>query len=245
MSSSRPRDGPSTSFEADAKVSALFSKEDYIGLVIVVGWRLDSQIIDPPYSSLLEAVQQCFDDSDFGDTPNVYLYPSKYLHVTVATLYPTVRKTEDNMEYSKLNADYTALVHAASKRAEWPSTPLKLKIDSTQLGSKAGILLWEETTGGIRQMRVCLEEEAKLRNMTIHSVPPIVHTTYLRFKDVPNSNGVDTQERFQSLVVPRIREFFRDEIKVDTAKLVYETTPYMHVPDDTEHVFASISLLKP
>jgi hypothetical protein len=254
---SRPRDGPATSFEADPKVSSLFSKEDdYFGLVLVAGWPPNPDVMDPPYSSLLDYIRSCFLDSDVvsgdGDPPNVYLYPSKYLHVTVATLYP-VEKRKEGVDYDQLQSAYSFLVHAASQRPEWPTAPLQLQIESMQLGSKAGILLWKEVASGtcIQQMRRCLEQEARLQTMTIHSIPGIVHSTFLRFhKHIPAGEGIHIQERFQSLVVPRIQELFGDDddpiviIEARTVKLVCETTPYMHIPDDDDHVVVTISLEK-
>jgi hypothetical protein len=265
-SSTRPQDGPATSFQADPMVQALFSKEDdYFGLVLVAGWPPNLEVLDPPYQEFLKVVRQCFskeedgaaDDDSSSDeaaddgTSAYYLYPTRYLHVTVATLYPT-QKRSAGVDYDQLKAQYTELVQAAAKRPKWPTTPLQFQIHSTQLGSKAGILLWTERTGGLQRMRDCLrqQEAASSSVVQIHSIPGIVHSTFLRFAQVPSTpSGSVIQQRFQSLVVPKIKGIFSNTdttattiVASTTVKLVCATTPYMHIPNDDQHVLCTVTL---
>jgi hypothetical protein len=241
--STGPRDGPATSFEADPLVASLFTKEDdYFCLVMVAGWPPNPQVMDPPYQEFLQTVRSCFGDSDLsGERPNVYLYPSQSLHVTIATLYP-LKKREPGIDYGQLIADYSDLVRAASQQPDWPSAPLQLQVESAQLGAKAGILLWKELTGGIHQMRLCLEQESQARQLSIHAIPGIIHSSFCRFLKVPDTKGDEIQEQFQSSAVPRVAKIFERTIPAHSVKLVSETTPYMHIPNDDEHVLVCLEL---
>ena len=251
----RPVDGPATFFKADPALSSLFNNEDdFFGLVLVAGWPPNLDVINPPYKSLLKSIRPCFLDEpgvtvsgsdggvdDGSDPPNVYLYPSKHLHVTIATLYPNQKRIE-GVDYDNLCKSYSSLVKAASQRPEWPKSPLILEIESTQLGSTAGILFWKEVTGGIVRMRQCLEEEAKQQHIKIHHMPNIVHSTFLRFYKFDIPEGEEIQKRFKANVLPRVKEIFADSIHASTTKLVCQTAPYMHIQDDDDHVVTTVLL---
>jgi hypothetical protein len=287
MVSHKP-DGPSTSFQADPVVASLYDKtDDYFGLVLVANWPPDLSKVNLSYEWFLHSVRKCFHEDDLaGETPSVYIYPTRFLHVTIATLYP-VQKKQDGVDYSKIQKDWTQMVEAASKNSSWPREALKLRIETAQLGAKAGILLWKDITGGIQEMRNCLEQEASSRNMKIHNIPGIVHSTFLRFHNVPSkssgeeiqtrfkvvggmkihsipgipgivdstflrspnvpskSSGEDIQTRFQQLAIPSVKKIFEDDIFIaKSTRLVCETTPYMHIPCDDDHVFLSISSIE-
>ena len=254
MDANRPRDGPATNFTADPLVESLFTKEDdYFGLVLVAGWP-PNQLMDSTYQTYLDQVRNCFDKADFEDDngtapPNVYLYPTQCLHVTIATLYHVKKREPDFDEdyYIDLQEKYINLVKAAAQRNGWPtSNPLNLKLESVQLGQKAGIFLWEDTSGQINAMRTCLKEEAELNGIKIHSIPDIVHSTFLRFARDPTGSGKEIQQKFQTYVASHAAQNFRSVLahSNDTAwdcslcKLVNETTPYMHIPNDKDHVLA-------
>eukprot|EP00980_Cylindrotheca_fusiformis_P002549 scaffold603_cov118-Cylindrotheca_fusiformis.AAC.1 len=237
-------DGPSTSFQADPVVASLFDKtDDYFGLVLVANWPPDLTVVDPPYQRFLQNVRKCFHKDDLaGDRPSVYLYPTQCLHITIATLHH-VQKKQDGIDYSKIENDWTDLVQNASKLSSWPQGPLNFRLASTQLGTKAGILLWTDITGGVQEMRNCLDQEASTRSMKIHSIPGIVHSTFLRFHKVPKQiPGEEIQNRFQELVVRSVENIFEDTLLTSqSAKLVCETTPYMHIPQDDSHILLAIS----
>jgi len=125
----------------------------------------------------------------------------------------------------------------------WPSKPLQLEIKSAQIRSKAGILLWNETTAGLEQLRACLREEASMRSLPIHNIPDIVHTTFLRFSRVPISAAGHVQETFRATVLPKLStELFQFPIAAHSVKLVAETRPYMHIPHEDKHVLLAIDL---
>ena len=261
----RPNDGPATTFVGDPMVAPLFTKDDdYFGLVLVAGWPVN-QVMNSAYELFQEAVGKCFDKADLESNgvkpPNVYLYPVECLHVTIATLHHVQRKQKGLGEdyYTNLTKKYVDLVKAASQHQKWPRyairndisySPLNLELESVQLGRNAGILLWKDISGCINDMRMCIQEEAINRNIAIYKIPNIIHSTFLRFGDVPISSGSgeEIQQKFQTSVVPIVHEIFgqvfsRTDVSVwndSLCKLVCETTPYMHIPDDEDHVLLKI-----
>ena len=198
--------------------------------------------MDGPYQEFLKLVRTCFDESDCaGDSPKVYLYEHQYLHVTIATLLPLQTKGSDIRD-KQLEEQYIQLLEAAMSRPTWPSSdkPLTLSYKSTQLGANAGILLWEDSTGGITAMRKCLRDEAESRGLDIHGIPGIFHTTFIRFPEVPDTDGKIIQFRYQTRVVPTASTIFQKPLKVSSVKLVCEKMPYMHIPDNEDHVLLKI-----
>ncbi|KAL3781754.1 hypothetical protein HJC23_004853 [Cyclotella cryptica] len=253
---------PSTQFSADPLVSSLFSKEDdYFGLVLVTGWPPNFESMNQPYQAFLKQVRKCFAHSDLESRgikpPSVYLYPLSSLHITIATLCPVQKKRVERGEeyYNDLQNKYVELTKAASLRDEWPKPtrkePLDLQVESVQLCQKAGILLWKDVSGSIHAMRKCLKEEALHRGLEIYSIPNIIHSTFLRFAQEPSENsgrGEDIQQKFQTIVAPNVGEIFGSNLQQPVislscrpfCKLVCETTPYMHIPDDEQHVFLQV-----
>ncbi|KAL7506141.1 hypothetical protein ACHAXN_003885 [Cyclotella atomus] len=264
----RPSDGPATKFIADHLVTSLFTREaDYFGLVLVAGWP-PNQMMDQAYQQFLDEVRSCFHKSDLESAvgpPNVYLYPTQCLHVTIATLHHVHKKRPDLGKdyYYELTEKYVDLVKAASQCDAWPkctnqvdrdgsvqSPPqMKLQLELVQLGQKAGILLWNDKSGYINAMRDCLQKEATQRGIQIDSIPNIIHSTFLRFAHEPihSGSGEAIQQKFQSIVIPKANAMFSVTSQPDSyvwddslCKLVCETMPYMHIPNDEEHVYLKL-----
>jgi hypothetical protein len=128
------------------------------------------------------------------------------------------------------------------------------------LGSQAGILLWKDESGGMRAARECLREAAAAVRAEITAaaatssggeseesewlgrldVPPIVHSTFLRYCSPPRTDGAAVQRRFRADVLSRLGEFFPEPFCVPVATLVCERTPYVHIPFDNHHVLATL-----
>ena len=290
----RPRDGPAVVFEADPMVPDIFTGEDgdYFGLVLVTNWPVSPlAAVDGPYQRFLAAVRSCFRDEDVAvpsssspspsSLPAVYLYPTVYLHVTLATFQRPVRIADtpglsDAGVRSAKTREALEWVRSASELPGWPREPLRLVVDSAQIGTKAGILLWKDLSGGIDAMRNCLREALAERPPVNHNdndnggttvgIPGIVHSTFLRFAEVPVTPGEDVQEAFRSRGLERPgEEFFRESggdgdgngdgdeqtaaakpliLRANTVRLVSETVPYMHLPNDDEHVLWTTELAR-
>ena len=275
-SAARPRDPPATTFEADPVLDDITPVGDstttpispppptkpYFGLTLVTNWPPPTKELVQPYNTFLQSIRECFDPSDLeGDAPSVYLYDGAYLHVTVATLHPVLPRrqllsepqgTPDNDPeyYENLEETWKNFVSSARSRSDWPTVPLRFEIDSCQIGTKAGILLWKETTGGLAQIRSCLKEEAAKTNVSsprggggeirIHSIPPIVHSTFLRFRRAPlNTNGENVQSKMSAVVMPKLKDTFHYTIIARDVKLACERIPYMHITNHPEYILAS------
>ena len=189
--------------------------DDDFGLVLVVGWPPNPATLQQPYNALVKAMRSCFDEKD--QEKSAYFYPLSSLHVTVATLHAFTLETQDAKRRAVLEREWRSLVVAASKRLEWPKQPLKLKVESCQIGSRAGILLWREVTGGLERMRRCIREETMARRDQLENaaisvdslrIPGIIHSSVLRFPFPVTTDGNVVQERFQRLVLPRLDEMF-------------------------------------
>lgn len=249
---SRPRDGPATTFEVDPVITEILASSqesnDHFGLVLVVGWPPKKEL-EEPYQELVQAVRSCFDEEDHGQ--GAYFYPFSSLHVTVATLHAFTLLTRDSKERAVLEQQWRKVVNAACQRPEWPKQTLKLEVDSCQIGSRAGILLWKETTGGLQRMRTCIQNETMKRQAELQEagvivetlrIPGIVHTSFLRFPFPITTKGEIVQERFQTNVLPRLRDMFGKPITADTVVLVCERTPYLHHPYDDLHALITIDM---
>ena len=289
----KPRDGPATVFEVDPMVSDIFTCRDgdYFGLVLVTNWPACPLIdMDGPYQDFLGAVKSCFQKEDIVvaasseatsiasesspsqisatlPLPAVYLYPTIYLHITLATFVPPTKiigmnnssnnKTNDNAEtgsFSSNNlreakrAEVLNLVQSASKLPGWPTEPLQLVVDSAQIGKRAGILLWKDLSGGVEAIRNCLKEaQASTESSSTTPapfIPDIIHSTFLRFASTPQTPGKNVQEAFRYKIRGRLgKDFFHAPsksgplvLRANTVRLVCESTPYMHIPNDDEHV---------
>ena len=279
-------------FEADPKVTDIFIGDDgdYFGLVLVTNWPSSSVSLEDSYPQFVQHVRTCFDaidlDADDHDDDNtgtipgipaVYLYPTRHLHITVATFVPQTKdintntntntqKQETEEQRTELKHRIASLLTAATQLASWPTTPLQLVVDTTQLGSTAGILLWHDRSGGIERIRQCLREvwpvatsvsSSEFSNSNSNAqtlplppllIPGIIHSTFLRFARTPHTPGEKIQDRFQSDVVPKVGSCFHNkesvgaDATVDTLKFVCERRPYMHVPDDARHVLWNTTL---
>jgi len=133
---------------------------------------------------------------------------------------------------------------------------LHLHPKEVRAGEKNAILPWEETTGGLEAMRQCLKEQMEEVKENIKSgfvtygvdpgadlplfdVPPIVHSTFLRFwQKLSSSYSVWIKQAFE-LESIRFPNNLPD-VEVDlNAILAMEDVPCMHVNKDNAHVLFS------
>jgi hypothetical protein len=258
----RLRDGPATEFHPDPWVVSLLENtaDACFGLVVVAGWPPSREQWLSSYAQFCAAVQLCFEEVDVTESfqdkttfPAVYFYPFAALHTTVATIRPfTFEGALSEPQKDTIIRNATQIMERAIRNDSWPKNPLRLEIESAQLGSKAGILLWKETTGGMQLIRNCIEEafdelmeefpeEVPLIKSTF-TMPQIIHSTFCRFTRVPRTCCDQVQERFQRDVVSNLSSMFPSSIAVNSVSLVCERTPYMHIPNDERHVLLNVKL---
>jgi hypothetical protein len=299
----------------------------------------DEQIssYEADYQRFLKLVQSCFDEKDETDpmdTPPgskeqetneshtdvkdsqqpspspLFLYQSQYLHVTIATMHPLMKKgtshphSSENMtepkqqqHYCVIQEYFQSLLRRASQSTLWPTRPFEFVLDRVQLGTHAGILLWKDLTGGIEQIRMALREaEAEelqqqqqqqqssscpsslSTNTTtptqppffpIHSIPGIIHSTFLRFHSEPRMCPTRVHERFARLVLPKLQLSSPSSLSLNTTRtsspqqrrtnhknhllfstpivvshihLVCEEVPYMQFEKSSKTVLTTITL---
>jgi hypothetical protein len=234
------------------------------GLVVVTNWQQHARdsTLAAAYQEFYQQVQagldDCFGNPTERQQPYYYLYPVQALHVTVATFVRL--QTMDSLcleskqaandssrldSYCQAQVDLWQVVwQRAIALPQWPSsTLLELRVQSVRFSAAAGILLWQETSGNLAQMRTCLQTayNATKQEMgtqldwdtTSFSIPGIIHSTFLRYPSwVPRQSLSELQERLQSVVFPSVT------ISTSDLLLVWERQPYMHVPANPRHVLA-------
>ena len=221
-------------------------------LVIAAGWPPDDNSLEVPYQDFTDKVKACFVPPDFVAAPNesacppVFLYPRESLHITVATMQSLAMDTKSEEQRLKLYSDWKGVLERASSRPAWPKKSLQVRIKSAEIGTSNGILLWEELTGGLHAMRHCVSEEvedfreafvAASLDVTSFTIPPFVHSTFLRFARVPKTPRTEVQSSFQNTALPFLGDIFPDNYNVNIIKFACEQRPHMDIP-----YFGSINL---
>lgn len=241
MTEAASKDRVGGNFIVDPLIEAIYKEDhDYFNLVLMAPWPRIEEPDPAPFDTFMTKVRGCFDDQDLrGPEPRVYLYPNKFLHVTIAT-YCTNHKRKSDRNYEQMKKEFCILVHGAAKCSGWPTQKLRLEYDSVKLAPKAGILLWREVTGGLDAMRRAIHDEALRKAISLHHIPNIVHTTFLRYYRQPTTAFETVQFRFKDLVAPHTGELFESGIQLDTIEVISESMPYNVTQEDDIHLKLSL-----
>jgi uncharacterized protein len=155
-----PASGSFQTFVADPYVSELITKRNktrkLFSLVLVT--KL-AGLGPEKYEGFCNEVKECFCPSDL-DKPNqaVYFYPLSVLHVTVATFIPLCQELilKNRRGLTELAQK---IFHQARHDTRWPTSGrTQLRIESAQIGERAGIILWKDGSGIIDKMRECIRD---------------------------------------------------------------------------------------
>lgn len=268
-----PRDGPATTFQSDEAIRALMEAnedgfgvdDETYGLVLVAGWPAPAAWQQLYGEEIRPRLSACFPN----DTSSVYIYPPEALHVTLATFWSFHRQEELSSTHRKALEHH---VHRVVERAwqnyldDYPrENNFVLDIQSAQMGAKAGILLWKESTGRLDAFRAilrqtCQEECEQLVQRGINSdndsiteflqevfsnliLPNIVHSTVVRFAATPRTDGAMVQDLFRRTLLDELAaNLIPQSIPLESITLVCEKKPYMHVPQDEDHVLWTAAL---
>jgi hypothetical protein len=262
-----PKDGPATFFEADHFAKDLLEKNsaaETYGLVLVAGWPAPEAWQRIYRDKVRPRLAACFpqDFAPDGSSSTVYMYPPEALHVTVATFWSIHQTAKERLATNPVR------MGAVERRVKdvvgqaWQryldqtrgKCDFILDIESAQIGSKAGILLWNENSGHLDAFRrllevTCREESKRLGQATDEhslfmrkilsglSIPGIVHSTVIRFADTPKTDGSTVQEIFQRTVLECLAtELVQQPVILESMTLALERRPYMHIPYDEKHV---------
>ena len=251
---------PEEFYEPDVRVAHLVQDKNQFtetfGLTLVTAWPADGALrkeLLESYYRLCALTELCFAEADVarrgdGTVPPVYLYPFTALHVSVVVLHAFYKQPPGTVlspeRQAILQNAWSRVLQQAAALPDWPTQPLELVLDRAQLGPKAGILVWNETTGGLAQMRTCVQricaqsgtvDELQRQGVSVDTliVPNIIHTTFLRYSQTPRTPLATARQRFERTVVPRLSQLFsRQPFRVPDARLICERAPYMHIPVD-------------
>jgi hypothetical protein len=253
-------------FQVDPLLPMLFAnqQDDIYCLGLVTNWPPPQANMKEPYRRLVKAIQsECFDPQDVRTSftaqqqqrhPAVTFMPFDSLHITVATLFPATRLDEMTIPIPQLQEDWKQIVLEASKLPEWPQTAFQLHIDSAKIASRAGILLWKETTGGLDLMRKCLQQIVHQHQgegstslqysylQDFYSTPSIIHTTILRYSSVPQATSHEhAQSQLELKVLPQLQDIFSEPIVANVVKVV-NCKIYLNSPENEHPVVCSLPL---
>ena len=279
--SNRPKDGPATSFEADEMAKLLIENKDKdttYGLVLVAAWPPSPAWREIYANRIRPRLAACFpsdimEDCGTSSSSSVYIYPPEALHVTLATFWSIhCQETISQGQTVDLERSVKAVVERAWQQYQnnFPhERHFVLEVESAQIGTKAGIILWKESSGRLNAFRrvlhqTCQEECQRLEeSCSLHEepvdtnaafvrhalsqikVPDIVHSTVVRFSETPITEGVVVQRNFERFILDQLStELVPHSFPVHTIKLVCERQPYMHVPPDDRHVLWASTLGK-
>ena len=115
------------------------------------------------YSSLMSALSSAFAD----DLAKVHIYPPSALHVTIATLHPFTSPPPSSPETLKSNLD----------TVDFPSLPFSLKAQTLNVGSKAVIVRFLDSSRMMSRLRTSVSKASYPES----HAPDIVHMTVARF----------------------------------------------------------------
>lgn len=254
----RPRDGPAVSFEADPLVADLVKglaegtwrhPGQKFSLFMAIGWPPVSTNFEAPYNRFRKAVEACFDNGDrSGEEAAVYFYPFRSLHVTAATVFRPGSAPPSASDQVRITKVWIKIVQSAAALDSWPRAPIELVANSTQIGKRAGIILWRDVTGGVAAIRQSLRAAVSESKVELEAVglttldldiPPIVHSTFLRFYRKPSTPGETVQQRFSDGVSSKLQDFFPSPVRAVSCKLLNERTPCMLIPHTNDHVLTT------
>ena len=165
--------------------------------------------------------------------PEAYVYPYEALHITVAPPAPFIENTLNSLdERNALEQAWLRLMKIeVASNTRWPKAPFPLIYDSLRVDKTAGIFLVSDPTSSVEAVRECIdvvarkveEEVPTLFNRSFYRRPSIVHTTFLRWIEVPAD---DVMERWAKCA----QKWESQEIWTHALTYVRETTVYQHGP---------------
>ena len=162
----------------------------------------EDMLVCLPFHALHITVASCFQATRISEITSRTTRPKATGAIGESTNQNLANGSDKNTDIDKNNSQrrldianfWKSVLLQASASPDWPKRPLELELDSARIGNRAGILLWKERTGGLFQMRSCLEDAAAAVSNPEESlsfrfsqhlkIPNIVHTTFVRYRNV-------------------------------------------------------------
>lgn len=211
------------------------------GIVLTSLWRTTPQAFQDQYTAFR---QKLLDDPEIG--PYVYVYPYYALHCTVASLSKFTTGPLSSEAGFALRAVYErhwreSLDAAFHTCSTMPTRPFSLVFKKPSVDASAGIIMLEDATGHMANLRDCIRQAAaneslpanniKLTKDTFH-IPGIVHSSFMRFRRKPPSF-----RRFRERFAAVAASWVPVEVQLRQFSMTREIRPYMHVkPEETSAV---------
>lgn len=223
------------------------SAGEFCGLVVNCSWPMPGEVVER-YESFRKRLVEAM-------PPEAYVYPASTLHCTICTLRSFQRGPLDAALRERLVGLWKPVLEVAQGSDLWPKQPFRLHMETPTLQGSAGIFHFADPEGAIGRIRECIRAAlmaaggraaeggdwsmAKalpglpLEEPAAH-IPDIVHSTVLRWKDEPPD-----QEKAREAFVKVAEEAWGMplELKVSQLRAVFEDVPYMHIPEDSDHIW--------
>ncbi|CAF0776393.1 unnamed protein product [Didymodactylos carnosus] len=237
-------------FQTDPYIEklAVNEKEETFGLIICALFHAPQpRTLDLFYNRLFHEFNSVLDDDE---KQSIYLYPNYALHITIATLINFKTMTGlKNEEERKSMIDHWSDKSKLMKARMSQIKSFYIEINSIQLSPAAGYIQYSDASDNqIQQLRDYIKQTCIIDNdneqlsSRVH-IPDIIHTTFLRFKQNTIKNSQTFIEKFQT-INNRLKEQPIITIEIDEICIACETHPYMHIPNDSDHVLKHIHLMK-
>eukprot|EP00518_Triparma_eleuthera_P009315 CAMPEP_0182473944 /NCGR_PEP_ID=MMETSP1319-20130603/24799_1 /TAXON_ID=172717 /ORGANISM="Bolidomonas pacifica, Strain RCC208" /LENGTH=357 /DNA_ID=CAMNT_0024674795 /DNA_START=128 /DNA_END=1198 /DNA_ORIENTATION=+ len=162
------------------------------------------------YPMITSAVSTAFSDN----LSKVYIYPEPALHITIATLHP----------FTSLPPSSPQTLQANLGTIDFPSLPFALKPMTINVGSKAIIVRFSDSSGMMSRLRASITKASYPQSRT----PDIIHMTVARFTEsfeMPNPNKLETLVSTAEQILSAVPE------TACYPRFVLEDRPYMHIAD--------------
>lgn len=219
---------------------------EYCGLLLVCADAC-SGASPRPHQEKMAALRVALIEA--GMPASAYVYPQLTVHCTVATLRPfTAGPLSGGTRVAEADR-WSAVLAAARAAPAWPTSPFDLRMGPPQLEGAAGIVKYEDSSGGIEAMRRCLREAiiaagglpaeggadrshakplpASPPNEPPAHIPDIVHSTVLRWAAEPT----EAELAAAHAAVDRVAASWEPlDVPITRCSAVFEARPFMHVP---------------
>lgn len=167
------------------------------------------------------------------------LYPDDSIHCTVVTVHPFHKQIHGGPE--DITKFWSNILERSTQLPGWPPVNRRTTvhlIEPRVCNDGVGVLLFNDTSGAIANMRKCLKEafsrleDAELQALGGISVegvkiPNIVHSTILRWRASPHLSITQLQNLFNDAYAESVQKQEPKSIDVGNVCLLREWEPYM------------------
>mmetsp|Transcript_5948 Transcript_5948/g.13085 ORF Transcript_5948/g.13085 Transcript_5948/m.13085 type:complete len:258 (+) Transcript_5948:49-822(+) len=219
---------------------------DACGLVVICSWPMPQEVCQK-YEALRKSLSEVMPQE-------AYIYPAGVLHLTVCTLRSFHGPHMDDAGREDRRNLWTPILAAARSMPTWPKSSFRVRMLKPSFEGSAGIFRYDDSDGAVEAMRKCLlqaisdaggtpaiggadrSKGCQPRGGASDDPPPhlpdILHSTILRWAGEPAD-----REAAQKAFAEAAEAWTPLEVEVFGARAVFEDMPYMHIPEDADHIW--------